>query len=408
MTLSLCMIVKNEAENLPRCLNSVKDSVDEIIVTDTGSDDQTIAIARTFSAKVGSIEWTNDFAAARNQAIEKATGDWIVVLDADETLTEAGRDLLEQVRLGHPIGGQALETVLAVTLLRHEVNAAQSPYSEVSRLFRNRPEIQFKRPYHETVDDSISQIIQQEPLWQVAFWPDVAIAHTGYEADAIAQRNKFARAESTMAAYLSEHPNDAYICNKLGALYGTVGQWDKGRSLLEQGLRSGQADRSTTYELHYHLGLGYRETGLAAIAIDHYNKALSQSVPEILKLGAYINLGSLLQAGKNYRGAIEQFEKAASAAPDFALPYFNLGIAKRNRGDLEGAVAAYEQAITLKPDYAVAYQNLGVALFKLNRLAESIQAFKKAITLYKETDPAAGDRLLQGIRNLGIQADIGL
>ena len=403
MTLSLCMIVKDEANTLPRCLASAKDCVDEIIVLDTGSQDETIAIAQEFGAIVESVEWHHDFAAARNQSIAQATGDWILVLDADETLTEAGQAVLKQVRAGKSIGDHSADTVLVVNLLRYEINAEQSPYSEVSRLFRNRPELQFERPYHETIDDSVTRLMQIAPQWQVVLWPQVAMTHTGYEANTIAQRDKLTRARTTMEAYLANHPDDVYICNKLGALYGTMGNWEKGRSLLERGLMSIQADPSTTYELHYHLGLAYRESGLIAIAIDHYQKALIQPVPEVLKVGARINLGSLLQTRKDYRGATEQLETVTQAIPDFALAYFNLGILKRAQGDLEGAVAAYEQAIALDVNYAAAHQNLGVALFKLGKVPESIQAFKQAITLYRQTNPAAADRLIEGIRNLGIQ-----
>jgi tetratricopeptide (TPR) repeat protein len=403
MNISLCMIVKDEADNLPRCLNSVKDFVDEMIVLDTGSQDATIAIAQQLGAQVESIAWTQDFAAARNQGLAKAKGDWILVLDADEILTTAGQALLRRIQGEKQLCEHPLEDILVVNLLRYEENASQSPYSEVSRLFRNRAELRFERPYHETIDDSAARLMQAEPHWQVILWPEVAIIHTGYEADAIAQRDKFARAQTIMEAYLTEHPDDAYICNKLGALYGSKGDWDKGRALLERGVASGQADPSTAYELHFHLGLAYRTAGFTAIAIDHYQKALAQPIPEVLKVGARINLGSLLQARKDYRGALEQFEQVINTVPDFSLAHFNLGIVKRAQGDLEGAIVAYERAIAIDANYAAAYQNLGVALFKLNKIPESIQAFRQAVILYRQSNPAEAERLLQGIRNLGIQ-----
>jgi hypothetical protein len=87
ITVSLCMIVKNEAKHLARCLESAKTVVDEIIVVDTGSTDHTPDIAKAYGAKVLSIEWTRDFAAARNHAIEQASGAFILILDADEVLS---------------------------------------------------------------------------------------------------------------------------------------------------------------------------------------------------------------------------------------------------------------------------------------------------------------------------------
>lgn len=402
MTLSLCMIVKDEAEALPTCLNSVRDYVDEMMVLDTGSQDQTVAIAKDLGAKVDTIDWPHDFAAARNQSLQRATGDWILVLDADETLTPAGQTVLTQVRMGQALGTLPLDAVVLITLLRHEVNASQTPYSAVSRLFRNRADIRFDRPYHETVDDSISALLETEPHWQVVAWPPVAIAHTGYQATAIAQRRKVDRARDTMAAYLQQHPDDAYICNKLGALYGDLGQWETGRSLLERGLASGQADAHTQYELHYHLGIAARATEALAEAATHYRAAIQQPIPDILKVGAYVNLGSLRQQQQDFLGAIDQFQKAVQAAPNFAIAHFNLGTAQRSRGYLLEAIVAYQQAIALNPAYAEAYQNLGVALFKLGKLPESRQAFQQAIALYRQTDPATAQRLQAGIQKLGL------
>ncbi|MEL6381141.1 MAG: tetratricopeptide repeat protein [Cyanobacteria bacterium J06626_18] len=402
MSLSLCMIVKNEAQNLSRCLASVQGYVDEMIVADTGSQDATVAIAQDFGAQVVSIEWTNDFAVARNQSLEMATGDWILVLDADEVVTAAGQTMLQQICDGKALENHALDSILVVNLLRHEVNADQTPYTAVSRLFRNRADVRFARPYHETVDDSVAAVMQAEPHWQVRLWSQVALEHTGYEATTIAQRDKFSRAQTIMEAYLAGHPNDAYICNKLGALYGQAGDWAKGRSLLQQGLVSPSADPFTTYELHYHLGLAARIDGQSETAAEHYEAALAQPISEILKVGAYINLGSLRKAQQDYLSAIEQFEKATQAAPQFAMGHFNLGTAHRARGYLDPAIAAYRQAIALDPNYAEAHQNLGVALFKLGKLPESLKAFQQAIALYQQTNPAEAMRLQQGIRRLGV------
>ncbi|MFG0216248.1 glycosyltransferase family 2 protein, partial [Brevibacillus porteri] len=80
--ISLCMIVKNEEECLHKCLDSVKDLVDEMIIVDTGSTDKTVEIGKSFGAVVHSYEWQDNFAEARNFGLEKATGDWILWMDA--------------------------------------------------------------------------------------------------------------------------------------------------------------------------------------------------------------------------------------------------------------------------------------------------------------------------------------
>ena len=92
-TIALTMIVKNEARSLARCLDSVAPWVDKMIVLDTGSNDDTIAIARAHGAEVYERRWTNDFAAARNAALARSDADWNLVLDADEWLTSGGEYL---------------------------------------------------------------------------------------------------------------------------------------------------------------------------------------------------------------------------------------------------------------------------------------------------------------------------
>ncbi|OUM96299.1 MAG: glycosyl transferase [Thermobacillus sp. ZCTH02-B1] len=104
ITISLCMIVRDEEEVLGRCLDSVAPHVDEIVIVDTGSTDRTKEIARKYGAKVHDFEWTDDFAAARNFAFSKATMDYILWLDADDfLLPEDGRRLGELKRTLDPV-----------------------------------------------------------------------------------------------------------------------------------------------------------------------------------------------------------------------------------------------------------------------------------------------------------------
>ncbi|MBQ8885947.1 MAG: glycosyltransferase family 2 protein [Clostridia bacterium] len=98
VSLSLCMIVKDEESVLERCLKSVKDHVDEIVIADTGSLDKTVEIARRFTDKVFPFAWQEDFAAARNFSFSKASGDYILWLDADDVITEENGEKLEALK----------------------------------------------------------------------------------------------------------------------------------------------------------------------------------------------------------------------------------------------------------------------------------------------------------------------
>ncbi len=102
MKISLAMIVKNEAEVLEECLRSVKNLVDEVIVVDTGSEDATMEIAKKMGAKVHEFQWCNDFSMARNFASEKCSGDWILVLDADEVVNVGEKQALIDFAINNP------------------------------------------------------------------------------------------------------------------------------------------------------------------------------------------------------------------------------------------------------------------------------------------------------------------
>ena len=105
--ISLCMIARDEAAQLPRCLASVRGAVDEVVLVDTGSRDRTREIAREHGARVESFAWCDDFAAARNASLARASGDWVLVLDADEELPEATRAGLRAALAVHSSAGQA-------------------------------------------------------------------------------------------------------------------------------------------------------------------------------------------------------------------------------------------------------------------------------------------------------------
>ncbi len=407
MRLSLCMIVKDEASNLPRCLDSVKGVVDEIIVLDTGSTDATPDIARSYGAKLHHFAWCHDFSAARNKALKFVTGDWVLVLDADEVLVETIVPVLRQaMRQPH---------TLVVNLVRQEIGATQSPYSLVSRLFRHHPDLYFARPYHAMVDDSVGLLRQQEPDWQIINCPDVAIQHYGYQSSAITSRDKLRKAQTTMEGFYTAHPQDPYVCSKLGALYTETGDGQRGIRVLEQGLRSLEAEDSegrsirtpdpqdapVRYELHYHLGIAYSRSQQIDRAIHHYQQAMAQPILDRLKLGAYNNLGSLLIAQNRLPEAQQSFQTCVTIDPKFAIGQFNLGATLKAMGQFEAAIQHYQRAIQLQPTYAEAYQNLGVVLLKLGRVTESLAAFRRAIELHEATHSTEAQRLQNSLRDLG-------
>jgi len=386
--LSACLIVKNEEQRLPQCLESLRSLADEIIVVDTGSSDRTIAIAKKHQARIFHFVWCDDFSQARNYAIAQAKGKWILVIDADEVLEQSAIALLQEV--------MQRDDCLAVNLLRSEIGAKQAPYSLVLRLFRNHPAIRFTGIYHESIDQSVLALQAQASHWQVINIEIPVLLHYGYTDSEIQLKHKYQFAKQLMYKHLESFPEDSYMLNKLGALYISSDQesdrslgielLNKGLELLELELElTGDRDQQKLIrcELLYHLGLAYEKNADWELAKAAYAKVIVLDVPNLVKLSAYLNLGNIYQE-LHQQEAIAYFEKVIEIAPDFAQGYFNYGIALKTSGRFTEAIAAYQKAIFLEPDYAEAHQNLGVVLMKVGYFPEAIAAFTRAIQLHEQ------------------------
>ena len=169
-TLSLCMITKNEEKNISRCLDSIKDIVDEIIIVDTGSTDKTIEIAKSYGANIYHYKWNNDFSKARNVSLQKATKDWILVLDADEVLPyEEGLKLKNIINTTENEG-----LFLRLDNIIDNVNLGDAV---VLRAFKNNPKYRFRGSMHEQVIFSIEEVSGKNKIQPT----QVKINHYGYD-----------------------------------------------------------------------------------------------------------------------------------------------------------------------------------------------------------------------------------
>jgi len=197
-TLSVAMIVKNEAQCLARCLKSVRHIADEIVVCDTGSTDGTPGVAEAHGAIVHRIPWQDDFAAARNQALKYSTGDWILHLDADEALDRDGAARVRAVVDEDGHGADAVEVTLAnycndIRAWRWRPIKPGDPMAggfagaipaPLLRLFRNGRGFEYREPVHENITESVRErggVIRTEP---------VVIHHYGYACEPEKARQK--------------------------------------------------------------------------------------------------------------------------------------------------------------------------------------------------------------------------
>ncbi len=233
--LSLAMIVKNEAANLPRCLASVAGVVDEMVVVDTGSSDGTPAIAAAAGASVHHVAWENDFAKARNSALERARSAWILVLDADEELTPGMRAELRELL-------QAT-TASALRVLVENLGASgdvvTSTLAPSVRVFRNASEHRYERSVHEQVTPSILRhggTIADHPL---------RILHHGYTTDRAQGGSRAARNGALLDAEIRRTPNDPGLHVHAGLAAKARADLARAREHLDRALELVRGDGTT-------------------------------------------------------------------------------------------------------------------------------------------------------------------
>ncbi len=209
--LTLSMIVKNEEANLRECLESVSGVVDEIVIVDTGSTDSTINIAEEFGANIYHFNWINDFSAARNFALSKSTGDWILYLDADERLDgRSKQELLEFLDNKNYVGVNCLINNI------DEITGTPK-FMKYIRFFRNSDKIRFSGKAHEQIEISLIQnnysIVESK----------IEITHLGYNVETSELKKK---AKRNLMPLLEEYneTQSSYYAFQLANTYKVLGE----------------------------------------------------------------------------------------------------------------------------------------------------------------------------------------
>jgi tetratricopeptide (TPR) repeat protein len=221
--LSLCMIVRNEERFLGDALTSVQGVVDEICIADTGSTDGTVAIAESFGARITHIEWRDDFAWARNQALEMANGAWIFVLDADERLAPGSRELLRALRSVPPDGrGRWIRCRNYNDAERETVSSTNA----IIRIFPNDPALRYRGTLHEYVGR----------LGEATALPSertgIEILHRGYTHELMSSRSKAARNLRVSRAAFESSPDDSVHVYNYAMSALLAGEYDVAREQL--------------------------------------------------------------------------------------------------------------------------------------------------------------------------------
>ena len=226
--LSACMIVRNEEANIARALRSLQNAVDEIVVVDTGSDDRTPDIAASEGARLFHFDWQDDFAAARNESLIHARGQWVLYIDADEALVEPQpgelRRLCSRLQV-HEAG--------AYFTIRNPVDehGQNEMVGEQWRLFRRTPGVCFEGRIHEQLRWPAGQ-----PRLRGAASHHISIQHWGYVAAGDLLQRKGARNRRLLELSLAEEPNEPAHYFHLGRQYAWERDFGKALPALEQAI----------------------------------------------------------------------------------------------------------------------------------------------------------------------------
>ncbi|TCT15484.1 glycosyltransferase involved in cell wall biosynthesis [Natranaerovirga pectinivora] len=365
-SVSLCMIVKNEEKNLPRCLESVKDIVDEMIIVDTGSEDQTIEIAKAFGAKVYNFKWENDFGTARNESIKYANSDWILLMDADDEFPKEDKE-----KFRYLVNKGDEEIYFFET--HSYVGRRPGPNITVNlnvRLIKNNAGYFFESPIHEQLKNN------KYPKNNIpGTIENIKIYHHGYLKHNIEKKKKRERNKMILKELIKKEPDNMFHLFNLGNEFFAENNYiealeyynkayskfdatkvyspkliirmvlccyfldlnDEGFELAKKILRNHYPELT---DLEYLKGIIFHKQKRYTLAIDCFNKCIEmREAPPHLKfiLGVenyrtYNTLSEIYIELKDYDRAYKNCIKTLIFRPDFMAPIYNLVKILKSKG----------------------------------------------------------------------------
>lgn len=423
-SLSVVMIVKNEAACLGDCLASVQSIADEIVVGDTGSTDDTVAVAKGFGAKVFDVLWRDDFAYARNCVLKAATGDWLLSLDADEVVDEEGARRIREVVDADGSGANGIEVTLAnycdearswrwVAAKPDDVYArGYAGYVAVGlvRLFKNGQGFEYREAVHENLGESLAEhdaVVRIEPI---------TIHHYGFDSGKDGSKEKIGHyleiarqkvkarpddfkawfdlasassdfgddetAEDAAGKSLALNPRFTDAASILANLYMRRGDYDDAQALLEGFVKNGAAPPIFAGALG---AIAYAQ-GRLDDAQTWLQAALEANPKDVICLLYRARICDQAGDGASARGAIE---KACAVAPSLTEPRARLdafdlraeGEAQFQAGRYGEALELFVRALKLDAEDPLLHNDTGVALNALGEGAHARESFERALLL---------------------------
>lgn len=368
------MIVKNEKKNIERALSWGKEVVWEQVVVDTGSEDETAALAERLGAKVFHFEWCDDFSAAKNYALEQATGDWIAFLDADEYFTEEDAKKILPL-LAETQKNDTIKMIAAKEMHIREDGSIIGVASQV-RLFRNDPQLRYKNRIHERLvydgDGEALKLDAQDLLM---------ILHTGYGIQAM-DPQKGMRNIRMLEKDIEENPRDVMLQMYLGDAYNMAAEREMAKKWYRRVLRKESIKSEQEHTAFLRAGLQ-----LCSILLDEYEgeenrievaavlnklkEAGDDGHPDLVFFDGVIHMkcGRLEQGAAQFEAALDKLEQYHGAdvcrmTSLLDLVYGSIGTAAFLKQDLQKAVQYSVAALRFNKHYADGLRTLLLAFRK--------------------------------------------
>lgn len=365
-SVSLCMIVRDEALSLPVCLESVADAVDEIVVVDTGSSDGTPEVARRYGARYYFTPWEQDFSKARNVSLDHATKDFVLVLDADEQWLPGSTEALREAFRTYPRADGFLLQIVNET----DVDGFKETEASLSlRLFRNHPGYRFSGALHEQIAEAIAA--GPDPGWIAP--SDIRIHHRGYLKEIVKTKDKKRRNLAIAKQEFERHPEDSFRAFNLGVEYVRLKEWDQAIEAFEQA-RTWRVKDALWVSRFYKI---YISTLMQRGLWDRAERELKDALrlfPDYTDL-TYL-LGVLQFQRQEWLESLQSYarclEMGAPPSPPYTVEkgissyraFFALGQVYQTIGKNAEAAASYREAFQLNPTFTEAYERFAFILLR--------------------------------------------
>ena len=377
--LSLCMIVRNNAAIIEQCLLSIRPWVDEMIVIDTGSEDDTALLAERLNARVYHHPWNESFAEARNESLKYARGEWIFWMDSDDLISPGiGRELRELVDGKHD--PETLGYVVQVHCPAvNEQGFESATIVDHVKLFRNRPEIQFEFHIHEQILPSIRRL-----GGRVEF-TDLYVVHANSDQSQQGKASKIKRDLNILQKDLAERPNHPFVLFNLGMTYLDDEQFQQAIEYLQRCVTFSDNSES-------HLRKAYALLVSAQMQLGRYEQAW-QTCRAGLELFSedhelLFRAGSLHHHFQRYQEAIQAYRDvlAHNSARHFDSvdqgilgfkTHHNLALVFLDIGDLNSAEQEWRIVTETNPDFPPAWNGLTDLFLQTDRFGDVEQLLVK-------------------------------